>query len=335
MQILTNISSIEIPASVTSIGDYAFDSCTGLTSITIPDSVTSIGSSAFYCCTGLTSITIPDSVISIGGEDTDTILGKLFNPNYPVIDDLFTIYQGIVTGNNPAFIFETIDDATAHNIEPDLLHPMCHGRDIERYAVRSRERQILYLNNTYKIEDYANTEKWLLPFEKELAKRREARKGVIQWFCLQWPRIQSELDIKEKILVQNTRNEALKTRIVATLDDQGVYGTQGINFIIPRDNKYTLRYLLGVLNSKLINYLFSTKFLNLAIKADFLKQVHLPNVSEQKQDEIVRIVDRILTAKKSNPDADTSKEEAEIDKIVYELYGLTPEEIALVESSVK
>ena len=64
----TGLTSIEIPNSVISIGSSAFYGCTGLTSITIPNSVTTIGYSAFYGCTGLTSIEIPNSITSIEYE---------------------------------------------------------------------------------------------------------------------------------------------------------------------------------------------------------------------------------------------------------------------------
>ena len=62
----TGLTSVTIPNSVTSIGDGAFRECSGLTSVTIPNSVTSIGDGAFEYCSGLTSVTIPNSVTSNG-----------------------------------------------------------------------------------------------------------------------------------------------------------------------------------------------------------------------------------------------------------------------------
>ena len=57
--------SYAVPNNVTSIGEYAFDGCSGLTSVTIPGSVTSIGPDAFLACYALTNVTIGDSVTSI------------------------------------------------------------------------------------------------------------------------------------------------------------------------------------------------------------------------------------------------------------------------------
>ena len=62
------LTSVTIPNSVTTIGEYAFYDCDGLTSVTIGNSVTEIGKYAFYGCTGLTSITIPGSVTTMGSR---------------------------------------------------------------------------------------------------------------------------------------------------------------------------------------------------------------------------------------------------------------------------
>ena len=61
----TSLTSVEIPNSVTEIGEYAFSGCTSLTSVEIPNSVTEIGKYAFANCDSLTYVKIPASVTKI------------------------------------------------------------------------------------------------------------------------------------------------------------------------------------------------------------------------------------------------------------------------------
>ena len=62
----SGLTSLTLPAGITSIGSRAFEGCSGLTSLTLPAGITSIGSRAFYWCSGLTSLTLPDGITSIG-----------------------------------------------------------------------------------------------------------------------------------------------------------------------------------------------------------------------------------------------------------------------------
>ena len=61
-----SLTSLTLPAGITSIGSYAFDDCSGLTSLTLPAGITEIGDGAFYGCSGLTSLTLPAGITEIG-----------------------------------------------------------------------------------------------------------------------------------------------------------------------------------------------------------------------------------------------------------------------------
>ena len=271
------------------------------------------------------------NVISFSADAAaDRIAAKLLDTKHERLRQRFDVFQGIVTGDNGAYIL-TQDQARAAKIESELLRPVLHGRDFERWLVRSDERLVLYVDANTVLKDYPHAEAWLQQFRSKLKKRRECVNGVIPWFSLQWPRNRTLLDLKEKIAVQATRNPRLKTRVVATLDESGMYGTQGVNFIVPKVPSTSLRFLVGILNSSAMNYLYATKFLNVAIKAEYLKDSSIPDATQEARRAIERLVDRILAVKAADPEDDVRTLEAAIDQLVYPLYGITSEEAAIIE----
>ena len=100
----SELSSIDIPNSVTSISSNAFKGCSGLTSIDIPNTVTSIGNQAFYGCTGLTNVNIGNSVTSIGSSAFNLCrnLTKVTSLNVtpPACVDLATFNKNVYTHAN-------------------------------------------------------------------------------------------------------------------------------------------------------------------------------------------------------------------------------------------
>ena len=109
----SGLTSITIPNSVTSIGDFAFDGCTGLTSITIPNSVTNVGYCAFNGCTYLKTVSFGKSVKKIGErvfqkcDELTSIVST--NPNPPSLDK--ASFKGIITSKIVLYVPKGSEDA--------------------------------------------------------------------------------------------------------------------------------------------------------------------------------------------------------------------------------
>ena len=106
-------------------------------------------------------------------------------------------------------------------------------------------------------------------------------------------------------------------------------------FYVIQTNRWDMKFLTGVLNSRLIAYWLKHRGKmqgeNYQLDKDPLKSIPLPELPRPAQKPIAELVGQILAAKKAYLNADTAALESEIDQLVYRLYDLTPEEIAVVE----
>ena len=125
--------------------------------------------------------------------------------------------------------------------------------------------------------------------------------------------------------------------INATIDNNMGITTQSVYSLYPKDEseQKKIKGLVGVLNSKLFDFFYKLvsgdKQMFKRIILENIKALPYPNMQHSHIIDIERIVDIILMTKKDNPSADTSALESEIDTLVYQLYGLTEEEIKIVE----
>jgi len=113
-------------------------------------------------------------------------------------------------------------------------------------------------------------------------------------------------------------------------------GLTNTTVIFDTNKDLKLKYLLALLNSKVLTFRYKSigKQTGSGVYEYFengVGKLPIPAATAEEQSSIITLVDKILAAKRNNPDADTSTEEAEIDRLVYQLYGLTDEEVKVVE----
>jgi len=144
-------------------------------------------------------------------------------------------------------------------------------------------------------------------------------------------------------------------RLIATFDDEQYYALNTLVVITPKaEFDGSLQYLLGLINSELLNFYYvkflkSTKKVFSEVQARQLAQLPIRNIDfsnksdKAAHDRMVKLVDRMLdlhkklAAAKSPLDKERIPREIaatdrQIDKLVYDLYGLTEDEIAIVEA---
>jgi Alw26I/Eco31I/Esp3I family type II restriction m6 adenine DNA methyltransferase len=132
----------------------------------------------------------------------------------------------------------------------------------------------------------------------------------------------------ERIVMQGITGVNEKIRIKAMIV-KGVYCANSLNFITLK-KKINKKYLLGILNSKLINFIFKQFNTNSNVNGYEINNLPIVEADKEKTKKISDLVGKIISAKEKNHSADTFSLENEIDSIVYSLYQLDKDEIKLL-----
>ena len=151
----------------------------------------------------------------------------------------------------------------------------------------------------------------------------------IEW-CSKWVS-KVEYYSKKRIVMQEVSNQNQPFRTKAFISPQNYICGHSTNSLTPKQDSVNLKLFLALINSRAFNYYCDYFSFTNHITVSGIKQVPIPIVPKELQEMLVQIVDQILDKKKANPCVDTSIMEREIDKMVYELYDLGPEEISAIE----
>lgn len=256
------------------------------------------------------------------------IKAKIEAKGTPLKDWDININYGIKTGFNEAFI---IDSATKERLcleDPKsvkIIKPILRGRDIKRYSAEWAGLWLINAHNNppVNINDYPAIKKHLDAYYPQLEKRLD--KGITPYNLRNCAYLQ-KFELEKIVWLEMSPS----SNFTIDFDDSIVLNTA---YILVGES---IKYILSILNSKVVDFYFLTIATEVRggtrryIK-QYVEQIPIPKISPEQQQPFIELVDKILTLKKQNPAADTKILEAQIDILVYALYGLTKEEIAIVE----
>jgi Alw26I/Eco31I/Esp3I family type II restriction m6 adenine DNA methyltransferase len=136
----------------------------------------------------------------------------------------------------------------------------------------------------------------------------------------------------ERIVMQGITGVNEKTRLKMTLIGAGTFCANSVNYIIFKDSRVKPEYLLALLNSTLLNFVFSKTSTNSNVNGYEVDNLPIKMSDDQGQIRLAALATKILSAKRRNAAADTTSLEREVDTHVYDLYGFTQEQRAFVET---
>ena len=249
------------------------------------------------------------------------------------------IYRGVTTGYNPAFIISNEQRnkliAEDHN-NSKIIKNMLQGRNIRKWYYNESEENLIFTRRGTDIEKFPFIKKHLYGFYDNLKPKtpedstKGRKPGNYKWFeILDNTAYYREFEKSEKIIWGLTAD-----KWAYTLDTEQHYLPS--NAYILTSETIPIRFILGLLNSKLLRYYFGFIGVMTAggaytLKASTIEALPIAIGTKQQQKEIALKVENILNAKATNKQTDVSSSEHEIDCLVYNLYGLSENEIKIVE----
>ncbi|GAA9585307.1 class I SAM-dependent DNA methyltransferase [Helicobacter pylori] len=278
---------------------------------------------------------------------------KIESVGTPLKDWDIQINYGIKTGANEAFIIPTekreeILNACKTQEERKrteaLIKPILRGKDIKRYSYEWADLWVINTHNGYT----SNLKSKIPPIDIE---KYPALKSHLD---AHWDTIATRSDqgdtpyhLRNCAYLEDFEKEKIVYGEIVQeprfyLDngecELGYFYAEATSFILTGEH---LRYLLGMLHSKLITFAFKTFYAGGGLgesgyryKKAFIERLPIPQITLQNQKLAHKITDgakAILEAKEKDPKANTQQLEKEIDALVYQLYNLTDEEIKIIE----